>query len=1469
MNVTADRTRAIVVGIERYQHPDLADISGPALDACRFTNWLMRRGVPASNIDLILSPLESNINTCHEIAGAIDFLDASENVIHEALFERLQSQSSQLLIIFWGGHGIMDDDQSRVLFCSDATQSHTANLHLSDLLNNLTTDNYKGHPNQQIVIDACANFEDISTRLNTLPKRLGGHGQQQPGMRQFRLFSAARGQRARNKGSVGTGAFSEALLLELEDTDGVWPGDLNSVSQRIGKRMQRQLDGVLGSDQTPVSLEYAAPNGPSHFHWIEPADSRRMINRIEAAEKVELRDDKGVQVINEGDIQRFYIRSRIALADAGRVSGADHSENDSAFAHGLYVRRDIEAGLLGAVRDSDATPILVTGRPGTGKTSVLWGLGSSLAMEEETAVLFVRAPWLLKGRSAEDPSLPQAIITGTLRLVAQGKRVVVLIDTADTVVADEFGHAMLIYIIDELSKASVSVVITSRPEEAKLLPPAWRRQLDDDTSTALGDYSREPSGDDGTSEFERAVASHARAYRTKHGHHIDILIHQLVNTVVRRKSMSALCFRPLFLQMLFHLYAPRKIPEDLSVTALYQKYWLERVTEDKRDFIVQQADATARDLTEITSVLALEMLRQGSPELLLSSVALPNHLDAKTFASDVHALVSRGVGEDTGGTFRFFHQTFFEFAAAQALLTAAGTKAVDVLLRRARSHPGDYFLLAVLEQTWLCAWQHAEYRSAASARAEALLREISQSGAMSGPDKSGDTVPFSLQQTIISVVAQVPIASNALVEDFEVVLASGTYDLVRYALRLLPTQGRPVGAIDQAAVVTCARRWGGVRAAAIETFGRIAEGAPDRAVSFLPELALVPEDTGREPTDSEVSVDGKLTDMIVDLAVEDLQSVLDALERVIRHSQQANRQRAAVDVFYRLAQLDDTLAGAVANWCDGFTQTLNFGAETSRSLALVHKNRVICLVKEKGWLTASQLLLDALRRTDCATTISRADLNVISGSLMAINSSTPESVFSMVLDALRQCESNSVHAETHLGYLVPFISFAPQSLRDTIAASLAEGLPTTRTDTSAGASRWSDTLRRSLEMPQVPLDIAADIGERAAGLVKARLGVDMDHIWTTPDFLLTNLIKSAAGGAGSARSALLAAAEGRMPLSPAGRRYISVRARDPEGSPEEIAVVLNLILELGDSQATLQLIDNRPPHSIVLSSNDRTNLRALISGGLARPDEASHGLAARLLRAAVTKGILPIPPLDEIRSHLLRFPYKVADRAAIEIVNFGFDEGAYSSVEAMSVATDYLQAAKSSEVESSEPARVARRLQVKILADTSAANEWQTVLQSVFQVPMDTRAAIIASSFVRDDHRKVAGPDMNTKIAFIVAFGTKMESSSLSVSMAKDIARAWGPTVMAVMAGAQPAHHAVLLEALTRMECRFGQEAARSINLGQRRDLLDRAKKLVDSPQMHPNVRTRLADAIRDASQLTSPSSWLDLDGELVSWSGQ
>src|SRR6266404_4710789 len=122
-------TIAIVVGVEKYDAGDNWNLDGPATDALRFTEWLIKQKVPPQNILAFVSPLKA-----FSFPNEVKVKSATRQNIDEAIRTTLRPRDEQLLFFFWGGHGaISKDNMSRRLFYTDATAEDKKNLDLNDL----------------------------------------------------------------------------------------------------------------------------------------------------------------------------------------------------------------------------------------------------------------------------------------------------------------------------------------------------------------------------------------------------------------------------------------------------------------------------------------------------------------------------------------------------------------------------------------------------------------------------------------------------------------------------------------------------------------------------------------------------------------------------------------------------------------------------------------------------------------------------------------------------------------------------------------------------------------------------------------------------------------------------------------------------------------------------------------------------------------------------------------------------------------------------------------------------------------------------------------------------------------------------------------------------------------------------------------------------------------------------------------
>jgi hypothetical protein len=204
------RIHALVVGVEKYRAGASWDLPGPARDALRFCDWLLARGVPEKNILLCLSAVPGP-------SAAVPHLPADYDTLRELAVSRLPAANGDLLWLWWGGHGVLDREESLRLLTADATKEDKRNLHLQSLLRRLASDALPGFPRQIMFVDACQDFEEHLNLHDSLPTDLLPAGRRVQHHDQAVLLAASRGQRAANDPVRRTGLFSDQVLRVLED----------------------------------------------------------------------------------------------------------------------------------------------------------------------------------------------------------------------------------------------------------------------------------------------------------------------------------------------------------------------------------------------------------------------------------------------------------------------------------------------------------------------------------------------------------------------------------------------------------------------------------------------------------------------------------------------------------------------------------------------------------------------------------------------------------------------------------------------------------------------------------------------------------------------------------------------------------------------------------------------------------------------------------------------------------------------------------------------------------------------------------------------------------------------------------------------------------------------------------------------------------------------------------------------------
>lgn len=263
--IDPDKTTAIVVGIERYDYGKSWNLNGPASDAVRFVRWLRERQVPKERILLFLSPLAENEN----LAQTTDVVaqPATRDLLQHALAQRLNddpAMAGDLLLLFWGGHGVMEADQTRRLFYANATEQNKLVLDVDSLWQMLRSKDRQHRFKYQIgIIDACANyFAEMRHKLSLADAGFSA-GATDATVKQFVLYAAAAGERAKNEDIRRTGAFSEIVLdcLAQTPTD-QWPPDMPELNQAAQARFE-QLRLERKVSQTPVFFQWQDWTGSS------------------------------------------------------------------------------------------------------------------------------------------------------------------------------------------------------------------------------------------------------------------------------------------------------------------------------------------------------------------------------------------------------------------------------------------------------------------------------------------------------------------------------------------------------------------------------------------------------------------------------------------------------------------------------------------------------------------------------------------------------------------------------------------------------------------------------------------------------------------------------------------------------------------------------------------------------------------------------------------------------------------------------------------------------------------------------------------------------------------------------------------------------------------------------------------------------------------------------------------------------
>ena len=309
--VKPDHVTAIVVGVDHYRFDD-ADfrLTTPARDALRFVEWLIAQQVDMDQIALFLSAeswaepaVQQWVATHHWNRVRL----ADDAVIANFINEELKDAELDTVVLFWGGHGFIDDNGKQCVFTANASEDTPYCIDIDYIVRSLGRHRLGRLREILCIVDACAQpYKDLDLRQAPVPVGLAVPTEVG--------FATLIGGYAAWPGRTVSGAFSRALLDELaERPKNVWP-DFQTLLTDIATR----IDGV-GEYQERPRIVLHMPHGHS---VTQSAADRPLLGALGAIRGTALAD---------ADVYRLYA---LSLPESAYTIGP--ASKPAALLHDLY-----------------------------------------------------------------------------------------------------------------------------------------------------------------------------------------------------------------------------------------------------------------------------------------------------------------------------------------------------------------------------------------------------------------------------------------------------------------------------------------------------------------------------------------------------------------------------------------------------------------------------------------------------------------------------------------------------------------------------------------------------------------------------------------------------------------------------------------------------------------------------------------------------------------------------------------------------------------------------------------------------------------------------------------------------------------------------------------------------------------------------------------------------------------------------
>lgn len=959
--------------------------------------------------------------------------------------------------------------------------------------------------------------------------------------------------------------------------------------------------------------------------------------------------------------------------------------------HPLFVHRELQSRIVDHIMSGQTDPLIVAGEAGFGKTSLLWGTARELAATLTHRPILVSAA-LLAGvaKPGEERATRGDIVAYAESIASQASKPVVLLDTADLLLHSSASVLATIELVEELRTLRVAIILAVRPAEAEKLPSQIKRVI-------VERYSER--------ELGSAVRSLASRYLPDHAP--ENLVDLIKQAHVRQLPVLEVLQSPLLLRLLFELSDGLTPSMDMDVTSLYRRYWRDRIETDKRDRDTQPTPS--EDLTTMACRVGLAMLAEGSPDvevdlLLETTIQVAFSADVIQPSEALQALIGRGTLLRVADRIRFFHQTLFEFAAAQALLRRPNPEAeLERLLLHVLHQPLDLFVGAVLEQFLILL-------SSSAARREAVTKSVNRLLDSDAP-------------TAIQLGVAVCAHNSALAEHLTARLEALPTPALRRFLILAPQiQGTDI-------VEALSRIWNSRRGEVMHEFircvGRIAQRDPLTMGALAQELDLIEAiiseapDTLSNPAEIYYALFA-LTKSCTPFVQKSILRIFDAApgsEPLIKLLQLAGEHWEALggNQFYDLLEIKVRLV------FDSRENSPTRSVRNALGIILDLERRRADLLPLEERLLQAQRLLASVGSVESSIKVG-AELVALQLEIQRVVD-VPQ--LERFLDVVFEVSAASGPPRIVGLLIAPLLSSESPGrtqVIDRIRGVLNRGLPSR--DNASGLTNeqhWAIAVRRSLIDQRVLPDVAAE----------CLTGVDgSDHLafWLAPDFGLPILPVAATGGHSGAILAVESITEDPSLLDASAKRTYLERATQHSNVDVKVARSAVSIALAGDVVGSLQEMARQPGCFSSLEAS-RPEIESAIAKHIAGNDSMQrHGVT--LWESFQNMGILS-PGVDELSS-------------AVSIVRSDIDKARLTRMTAIVVRNDPAQAHKAMKwLNESDLPRGRALLDAQksvhraIIGSHGPMNDWPTLLDLSFQPRLSGSASVEpsmlhdASTFIR------------------------------------------------------------------------------------------------------------------------------------------